>query len=170
LLLLSRVPQSFEEIFLPHFGAAYNLARWLTGVDSDAEDLCQDAYLKAFASFENFRGANPKSWLLAIVRNTCFDWLRKRRPTALIPFDDELAASDASPETLYLRELDRHALKSALARLPAEFQEVLILREFEDLSYKEISEIAGLPIGTVMSRLARARQRLRSELSPELKP
>jgi RNA polymerase sigma-70 factor (ECF subfamily) len=160
------VPQSFEEIFLPHFGAAYNLARWLTASDSDAEDLCHDAYVKALASFKSFRGANPKSWLLTIVRNTCFDWLRQRRPSALLPVDEELPAPGPSPETQYLRELDRHALQSALARLPAEFQEVLILREFEDLSYKEISDIAGVPLGTVMSRLARARQRLRTELKP----
>jgi len=158
------VPQSFEDIFLPHFGAAYNLARWLTATNSDAEDLCQDAYLKALSSFDSYRGGNPKAWLLAIVRNTCFDWLRQRRPSALIPFDDDVAAPDPSPEAAFLRELDRHALQSALARLPAEFQEVLILREFEDLSYKEISDIAGVPLGTVMSRLARARQRLRTEL------
>jgi RNA polymerase sigma-70 factor (ECF subfamily) len=152
---------------LPHFGAAYNLARWLTGAAADAEDLCQEAFLKAFAAFETFQGVNSKAWLLAIVRNTCFDWLRKRRPTTWVPLEDELATAEStSPEAQYLRDLDRHALQAALERLPAEFKEMLVLREFEDLSYKEISEIAGIPIGTVMSRLARARGRLRCELDP----
>ena len=155
---------SFEHLLLPHQNAAYNLARWLTGTDQDAEDLVQEAYLRALKSFDGFRGGDGRAWLLTIVRNTCYTWLQQNRSNELTtPFDEEIhnAQDEApSPETLLLRSVDSELVKNALQELALEFREVLIMRELEGLSYKEIAAVAGIPIGTVMSRLARGRTRL----------
>jgi RNA polymerase sigma-70 factor (ECF subfamily) len=154
----------FEHAILPHLGAAYNLARWLTRNDDDAQDVVQEAYVRALQFFGGFHGTDGRAWLLAIVRNTCYTWLeRQRAHKAAVPFDETLhgaAAADFQPETPLLRREDAQLLRQALDELPAEFREVIVLRELEDLSYREIAQIAGIPIGTVMSRLARARERL----------
>jgi RNA polymerase sigma-70 factor (ECF subfamily) len=155
---------SYEEALLPHLDAAYNLARWLTRNDGDAEDVVQEAYLRAFKHFDGFKGGNARPWLLAIVRNTYYTWIQRNRPPEVnAPSDEEndLHISDVpDPETLLLKETDRQMLRRALRKLPAEFLEVILLREFEELSYKQIAEVIQAPVGTVMSRLARARRRL----------
>ena len=150
----------FEQQVLPHIDAAFNLARWLTRNDHDAEDVVQDAMLRAYRHFEGLRG-EARPWLLAIVRNACFSWIRRNRPAEVAAGPDEEATAPADgPEALLARELDRRMLNEAIAALPLQFREVLILRELEDLSYREIARIADVPIGTVMSRLARARRLL----------
>jgi RNA polymerase sigma factor (sigma-70 family) len=153
----------FEETVVPHLDAAYNLARWLTRNDRDAEDVVQEAFLRALRHFHSFKGGDARPWLLAIVRNTCFTWLKQNRFPKEETIDDNIhpPSEDASdPETLLLRETERQLLRSALNRLPEDFLEVIVLREFEELSYKEIAEVIQVPAGTVMSRLARARRRL----------
>jgi RNA polymerase sigma-70 factor (ECF subfamily) len=154
----------FEETVLPHLNAAYNLARWLTRNDRDAEDVVQEAFLRALRHFGTFKGGDARPWLLAIVRNTYYTWLKHNRlPEETVPLEDEKepAADDTDdPEKLLLRESDRQLLRSALRLLPKEFLEVIVLREFEELSYKQIAEVIQIPSGTVMSRLARARKRL----------
>ena len=139
---------------------AYNLARWLTGNDHDAEDVTQEAYLRAYRFFESFRGADSRAWLLAIVRNTCHTWLQQNRRLSFEPNLGEAEAAGPSPEVLVLEKAGRETLRQAIEELPAEFREAIVLREIEGLSYKEISAVTGVPIGTVMSRLARARDRL----------
>lgn len=155
---------SFEHLLLPHLNAAYNLARWITGNDQNAEDLVQEAYLRALKSFDGFRGGDGRSWLLTIVRNTCYTWLRHNGSNGLsTSFDEEIHNPEGeapSPETLLLRSAESELVKKALQELALEFREVLILRELEGLSYKNIAAVAGIPIGTVMSRLARARRQL----------
>lgn len=159
----------FEEACLPHLAAAYNLARWLTHDDRDAEDVVQEAYLRALRFFGTFRGGDARAWLLAIVRNTSHDWLRKNRPVEVsTPFDEEVhtpPGDQVTPESSVLRGADREMLRQALVALPPAWREVIVLRELEGLSYKEIAEVAGIPIGTVMSRLARARSRLQQSLA-----
>ncbi len=166
--MLGRVKTSrFDELVLPHLDAAYNLARWLTRDDQDAEDVVQEACLRALTYFDGFRGSDARPWLLRIVRNTCYSWLRKRSDLASAEFDEDLerfAAPTETPETFALKSSDREMIGRALESLPSEYREVIVLREFEELGYKEIAEIAGIPVGTVMSRLARARQRLRNLL------
>jgi RNA polymerase sigma-70 factor (ECF subfamily) len=160
---------NFEQAVLPHLNAAYNLARWLTRNSADAEDVVQEACLRALRYFDGFAGDNPKAWLLTILRNTCFTWLSKNRPADLAPLDDALSESMAladeggpqTPERAVLAADDRNRLDRLIEALPAEFREVIILREQEELSYQEISRITEVPVGTVMSRLARARTRLR---------
>jgi RNA polymerase sigma factor (sigma-70 family) len=163
----------FEEAMLPHLAAAYNLARWLTRNGSDAEDLVQDAYLRALKGFEGFRGGDGRAWLLRIVRNTCYTWLQENRVQEFATtFDEELYTIEndsTNPETLLLRSADKQSLKEALEKLPLEFREVIVLRELEGMSYKEIAELAGIPVGTVMSRLARARERLQQLLIASVK-
>ncbi|HLY61217.1 MAG TPA: sigma-70 family RNA polymerase sigma factor [Terriglobia bacterium] len=163
----------FEQAILPHLDAAYNLARWLTNNDPDAEDVVQETYLRAFEFFEGFCGVDGRSWLLTIVRNTCFTWLRRNRPAALTTeFDEEIHSeteASANPEKLLMEKVDREQLQTALEELPVEFREALVLRELEGLSYKEIGDVCGVPVGTVMSRLARARDRLREGLARRLK-
>ncbi len=157
----------FEQTVLVHLGAAYNLARWLTRDDHDAEDVVQEACLRAFRFFDSYRGGNSRAWLLTIVRHTCYTWLQTNRAHDLTAFDEMLDNADpgAGPEELVLQSVDQQSLRRALEELPVEFREVLILRELEELSYKEIATIAGVPLGTVMSRLARARKRLQHSLS-----
>lgn len=158
----------FEQALLPHLDAAYNLARWLTRDPQDAEDVVQEAYLRALRFFHSFRGGDGRRWLLAIVRNTCHDWLRARGADKTTPFDEEIHVRDAAPETpetLLLQQADRETVRRAIEALPIVWREVIILRELEGLSYKEIGEIAGIPVGTVMSRLARGRARLQQQLA-----
>jgi len=154
----------FEQAVLPHLDAAYNLARWLMRNDQDAEDMVQEACLRALKFFGGYRGMDSRAWLLAIVRNTCFTWLRRYRAHELAtPFDEDLHSIESeifNPETLSQRHVEAQLLLQALEVLPLEFREVIVLRELEGLSYKEIAVIADIPIGTVMSRLARARHRL----------
>ncbi len=157
----------FEQVVLPHLDAAYNLARWLTRNDHDAQDVAQEAVLRAYRFFDGLRG-EAKPWLLTIVRNSCFTWLQANRPAGTVGFDDGIAellpADDDGPEVQAARNCDRRMLNAAIAALPVQFREVLILRELEDLSYKDIARIADVPIGTVMSRLARARRLLAQAL------
>jgi RNA polymerase sigma-70 factor (ECF subfamily) len=153
----------FDEVALPHLDAAFNYARWLSGNSPEAEDVVQDAFLRALRYFESFRGGDARAWLLAIVRNTFHS--RPRRQT--LSFDarqHDRAASDVSPELALVRGAEDAAVRSAVEALPADFREVLVLREFEGMSYKEIAEVTGVPVGTVMSRLARARGRVAEQL------
>jgi RNA polymerase sigma factor (sigma-70 family) len=154
---------AFNDAVLPHLNAAYNLARWLTRNDQDAEDVVQEASLRAFKYWEGFSGRDCRAWLLAIVRNSFYSWQRERSVQPELTADGELDDIDDSvpnPERELLRSADREMLKAALEDLPVEFREVIVLREMEGLSYKEIADIGNVPIGTVMSRLARARKRL----------
>jgi len=157
----------FEQSVLPHLNAAYNLARWLTRNDHDAQDVVQEAVLRAYRFFDGLRG-EAKPWLLTIVRNSCFTWLQANRPADTVAFNESIAellpADDLGPEDQAARNCDRKTLNAAIATLPVQFREVLILRELEDLSYKDIARIADVPIGTVMSRLARARRLLAESL------
>ena len=156
---------------LPHLDAAYNLARWLAGNDHDAQDVTQEASLRAFKFFGSFRGENPRAWLLTIVRNTFYNWLKKNRPAEIAGELDEeaLAVEDASAnvETINLRQADAETVRNAIGELPVEFREMIVLREMEGFSYKEIADLSDVPIGTVMSRLARARKQLQTRLAGE---
>lgn len=164
----------FEQLFAAHLDAAYNFARWLARDERNAEDVAQEACLRAFKSLDTFHGGNGRAWLLAIVRNTYYTWLKKARAErASISFDEETMdgaelaelESAAPPVELALEQRDaRRLVNAALEQLPEEFREVVVLRELEDLSYKEIAAIAGIPLGTVMSRLARARKLLLQHL------
>ena len=162
-------PGNFESSVLPHLDAAYNLARWLTRNEHDAQDMVQEAYLRAFRFFGSFRGGDTRAWLLQIVRNTCYTQLQNNRPQELATtFDEEIHSGDAdeyNPERLALRHDDRRLLRDALEDLPVEYREVIVLRELEGCSYKEIAVIADVRLGTVMSRLSRARERLRQSLA-----
>jgi RNA polymerase sigma factor (sigma-70 family) len=164
---------SFEQIILPHLDAAYNLARWLTRNEHDAEDMVQEAYLRAFKFFDGFHGADARAWLLTIVRNTCYTWLRQNRAHEVTTlFDEQIHSSDSeisNPAALALQSADHQLLRQALEELPVEFREVVVLRDLEGFSYKEISDIANVPTGTVMSRLARARERLKQFLCNRMK-
>jgi len=155
---------NYEEALLPHLDAAYNLARWLTRDERDAEDVVQEAYLRAIKHFATFRGGNARPWLLTIVRNTFYTSIQQNRVTEAIDrFDDEedVFVSDApNPEMLLLQESDKQIVRRALRKLPTQFLEVIVLREFEELSYQQIADLVQVPIGTVMSRLARARKHL----------
>jgi RNA polymerase sigma-70 factor (ECF subfamily) len=153
----------FEQAVLPHLDAAYNLARWLTRNDHDAEDVAQEACLRAMRFFDGFHGSSVRPWLLTIVRNTYLTWLRKNRTEEAAPLD-EIESAGANPEELLLEQVDGAALRRALDTLPPEYREAIVLRELEEMSYKDIAEVAGIPIGTVMSRLARARRRLQDAL------
>jgi RNA polymerase sigma factor (sigma-70 family) len=163
----------FEQCVLPHLDGAYNLARWLTRNPDDAQDMVQEAYLRAFKFFDTLRGADTRAWLLTIVRNTCYTWLQHNRPGDLAtPFDEDIHSREiesADPASLVLKNASEQMLKQALEELPAEFREVVVLRDLEGFSYKEIALIAKVPTGTVMSRLARARRRLKELLCNRLK-
>jgi RNA polymerase sigma-70 factor (ECF subfamily) len=157
----------FEQLVLPHLDSAFNLSRWLLRSRADAEDVAQEALLRAYRFFRGFHGGDARAWLLQIVRNTCYTWLEKNRPVeAMTEFDEELHPQPStSPESLAIAGDDRERLTRALDTLPPRFREVLVLRELEGCSYKEIASITSIPIGTVMSALARARQRLQRTLT-----
>jgi len=157
----------FEQLVLPHLDAAFNLSRWLLHGRADAEDVAQEAMMRAFRFFRGFHGGDARAWLLQIVRNTCYTWLEKNRSVDMsTEFDEELHAQPrTTPEMLAIAGDNRERLTRALEELPVRFREVLILRELEGCSYKEIAAITSAPIGTVMSSLARARQRLQRVLT-----
>ena len=163
---------SFEEMMLPHMDAAHNLARWLLRNEQDAQDVVQEAYLRAFKSFGGFHGSNARAWLLTIVRNTSYTLLKKNRAVDLTtPFDEEIHASgheSVSPATILEHGEDADLIRQVMDELPVEFREILTLRHMEGLSYSEIAEIAQLAPGTVMSRLARARARLKQGLAARI--
>ena len=162
--------QTFEAVVVPHLNAAFNYARWLTKNDADAEDVVQDAAVRAFRFFASLRGGNPRAWLLTIVRNTWYARVAQRaarpRATEYEEMADPRTADQPSPETLLLRRQTIDRVRQAVESLPTDFREVIVLRELEGMSYKEIAEVVGIPIGTVMSRLARARERLLGLLNP----
>ncbi len=158
----------FESVVLVHLDAAYNLARWITRDSAGADDAVQEACLRAFRFFDSLQGPSPKAWLMAIVRNACLDWLKDQRSRGADEAYDEAVHTERvveSPESTVARASDARWLHEGLARLPREQREVIVLRELEELSYKEISAIVGVPIGTVMSRLSRGRELLQQRLT-----
>ena len=176
--LLNKGPnQDFERQMLPHLDAAYNLARWLMRNDEDAEDAVQDAFLRAYQAFASYQGGSEKAWLMTIVRNVCLTRLKKRVQSGKVVMLDEAMAEveqttadivpaslNSRPDAELLAKIERAHVQAALKKLPQNLREIVVLREFEDLSYQEISEIVGIPIGTVMSRLSRARLQLKALL------
>jgi RNA polymerase sigma-70 factor, ECF subfamily len=162
----------FEEQILVHLDAAYNVARWITRDADSAKDAVQDGCLRAFRAFDQMQGPNARAWFLAVIRNSCTDVLRSRKPHAADePYDDELhgaagaeIAGTATPEDIAARASDARWLRGCIESLPREYREVIVLRELEELSYKEISAIVDIPIGTVMSRLARGRDLLQQRM------
>lgn len=167
----------FERVVLPHLDAAYNLARWLTRNDHDAQDVLQDSCVRAFRHFDGFHGGNARAWLLTIVRHTGYSWLEQNRGhVPMTAFDEQLhspggesghgngGAAPAGPEALLGQKRAQQQVQRCLEELPVEFREVMILRELEGLSYKEIGAVAAIPIGTVMSRLSRGRDLLQQML------
>jgi RNA polymerase sigma-70 factor, ECF subfamily len=167
----------FEQLVMPHLDAAYNLARWLTHNEHDAQDVVQEGLLRAMRYVAGMRGESARAWLLQIVRHTCYSWLKENRPAERILFDEpdeawaDIAAPAADePQAVALRNADRAQINQAIAALPIAYREVLVLRELEDLSYNEIARIADIPLGTVMSRLARARGLMRQALTPVPRP
>jgi RNA polymerase sigma-70 factor, ECF subfamily len=177
-LLNKRPNQDFARQMLPHLDAAYNLARWLMRNGEDAEDAVQDAFLRAHQAFASYQGGSEKAWLMTIVRNVCLTLLKRRvRPGNVVMLDEamgevEQASADIVPASLssrpdaeLLAKIERARVQAALKKLPQNLREIVVLREFEDLSYQEISEVVGVPVGTVMSRLSRARERLKALLT-----
>jgi RNA polymerase sigma-70 factor (ECF subfamily) len=164
---------SFEQIVLPHLNAAYNLARWLMRNDHDAEDAVQEAYLRAFRFFDGFHGGDGRGWLLAIVRNSCLTMLQHGRgKQAMAEFNEEKHSGerfDVDAEDRLVKQSNIDSVRQCIELLPADYREVIVLRELEELSYKEIAQAAAVPVGTVMSRLARARARLQDCLSMRAK-
>ena len=167
----------FESLAMPHLDAAYNLARWLTRNDDDAQDVVQESFMRAMRYMGSFRGDSARAWLLQIVRHTCYSWLKENRPVQKVALDDtddawqEIAApATDEPHSMAMRKADRLQINEAIAALPVPFREVLVLRELEDLSYIDIARIADIPLGTVMSRLARARGLMREALMPTARP
>lgn len=163
----------FELLVLPHLDAGLNLARWLTHNDQDAQDVMQEAAMRAIRFIDGFRGESARAWLLQIVRNTCFSWLKENRPVELVVLEDAdevlhaiAASATDEPPAMAMRNADRLQINQAIAALPIVYREVLVLRELEDFSYKDIARIADIPIGTVMSRLARARSLMQQALRP----
>jgi RNA polymerase sigma factor (sigma-70 family) len=164
------MPRSFEEVVLPHLDAAFNYARWLTKNDADAEDVVQDAYVRALRFFSSLREENARAWLFTIVRNTWYGRFPRRAASAVVNVAgdeaDDRADAGLNPEAQMIQQQTVEHVRRALETLPTDFREVLVLRELEGLSYKEIAAIVEIPIGTVMSRLARARERLAAVLAP----
>jgi RNA polymerase sigma factor (sigma-70 family) len=170
--------KQFETIFGPHLDSSYNLARYLCGNTFDAEDIVQEVYIKAYRAFDSYANTNSRAWILSITRNTFYSWLRKNKLVGTAIFDDALTvnadenalygSTALSPEYLLESIHDQQHVWQAIQTLPHEFREVIILREFEEMSYQEITDVLGLPQGTVMSRLARARKRLRDLLSDKM--
>jgi len=159
-----------DDALLPHLDAAYNLARWLTGNDADAEDVVQDAFVRALGSLDQFRGGDRRAWLLAIVRNGCHSLYRRQRVREATDFDEAHHSDEQrtpSPERLAIDRERSDGVQRAIAALAPEFREVIVLRELEGLSYKDIAGIIASPIGTVMSRLSRARAQLQAALAPQ---
>lgn len=163
----------FESLALPHLDAAYNLARWLTHNSHDAEDVVHESLVRAMRYMGSFRGDNARPWLLQIVRHTCFSWLKQNRPAENVALDDAedswqqvAAPAGDEPFTVAMRKAERQQINDAIAALPVAYREVLVLRELEDLAYNDIARIADIPVGTVMSRLARARALMREALMP----
>ena len=171
----------FEDRVMPHLDAAYNLARWLTRNDDDAQDVVQEAFVRAFRFFDGLRDGNPRAWVLTIVRNAAYSWMQKNRPAEIVPLDDaglvdseqesigHAAPAESNPEVILLQSANRKLVNQSLEELPVALREVLVMRELEDLSYKEIAEVAGIPIGTVMSRLARGRALLRKAIENRMR-
>jgi RNA polymerase sigma factor (sigma-70 family) len=166
----------FAEVFVPYLVDAFRLARWLAGSRADAEDIVQEASMRAFKYIRGFSGGNPRAWVLTIVRNTSYSWLAKNRPKDVVLSDDldqdhreqiEQAGTQEmqTPETALIAKLEAQQVRKAMAALPAPFREILVLREVHDLDYRTIAEVAALPIGTVMSRLARARRLLSATIA-----
>ena len=166
------IGESFDEVVLPHLDAAYRLALWLMRNEHDAEDVVQEASLRALRYFRTFTGGNGRAWFLRIVRNTCHGWRGHSVDALTDPFDEELHSSArpaSDPETLLLQTDDVLLIERAMSGLPDRFRELLVLRELEDLSYRELADVMGIPIGTVMSGLSRARRAFRSALDNELR-
>lgn len=169
--------QQFEKVTLPHLSAAYNLARWLVRDEHIAQDMVQEAYIRALKYFSGFRGDDIRPWILGIVRNTCFTWLQgNKRGEGILEFDENIdseayamasGSADNNPEALLLSKQESSRVNFAISSLPPVFREVLVLRELEGMSYEEITTVTGIPPGTVMSRLARARTMLRAVLNKE---
>jgi len=171
----------FARVVLPHLGDAFALARWLTGDRADAEDVVQDACLRALRGIGGFSGGNSRAWVLTIVRHTAYTWLGKNRPAALVVTEDLEAVERAefprgggaaetageTPEAALIAKADAARLEAAIQKLPPPFRETLVLRDLQGLDYKEIAKVTGVPIGTVMSRLARARQRLMTAIGKD---
>ena len=164
MITLTISTMNFEEAVMPHIDAAYNLARWLMRNEEDAQDMVQEAYLRALRFFNGFHGTDARAWLLTIVRNTCYTWLkRKQAPEFSCDFEEAVMTKESDepdPEVSHVLKVESQLINEAIEKLPVEFREVVILRELEELSYKEIAAVTGIPIGTVMSRLSRARKRL----------
>jgi RNA polymerase sigma-70 factor (ECF subfamily) len=159
--------RTFELTMWPHMRAAYNLARWLVRNDQDAEDVVQDSFLKAYKAQERFRGGEAKAWMLSIVRNTAMDFLRRNKASGAVAWDDQASEPvdrGPDPARAFQEQTRREQVRRAIASLPPEFREAIVLREIEGLSYKEIAAVLGVPAGTVMSRLSRARSLLFVEL------
>ena len=168
----SAIGESFDEVVLPHLDAAYRLARWLMRNEHDAEDVVQEASLRAFRYFRTFNGGNGRAWFLRIVRNTGCGWRGHSVHAPTDPFDEEQHSSAwpaSDPETLLLQTDDVRLIEQAMSHLPDRFRELLVRRELEGLSYRDLADVMGIPIGTVMSRLSRAREALRGALDSELK-
>jgi len=158
------IGESFEDVVLPHLDAAYRLAKWLTRNEHDAEDVVQEASLRAFRYFRTFTGGNGRAWFLRIVRNTCYGWRGGSFEARADPFDEEQHTGDRpppDPETLMLQTDDAALIRQTMGKLPARFRDLLVLRELEGLSYRELADVMGVPMGTVMSGLSRARQAFR---------
>ena len=167
----------FEQTVLPYLHSAYNLARWLTRNEHEAEDIVQESFLRALRSFHGFvPGRDARAWFLTIVRNSCRTWHRQRRPHEMIPIEEDsqpAVGTWSDPEAAFIKNANAQRIRQAVEELPFEYREVLILREWEELSYKEIAQIAAIPLGTVMSRLSRARRELYirlGETTGEMKP
>jgi RNA polymerase sigma-70 factor (ECF subfamily) len=169
---VSAIGESFDEVVLPHLEDAHRLARWLMRNEHDAEDVVQEASLRAFRYFRTFTGGNGRAWFLRIVRNTCSGWRGRRFEALTDPFDEQQHRSDRSasdPEMLLLQTDDATLIARAMRNLPDRFHQLLVLRELEGLSYRELADVMGMRIGTVMSRLSRARQAFRGALNNELR-
>jgi RNA polymerase sigma factor (sigma-70 family) len=154
----------FEREVLSYLDAGYNLARWLVRSEADAEDVVQEAVVRAFRFFEGYRGGDARAWLLTIVRNTCYSWLQKNRPGEVVALEDRTPVNETTPESIAMQLANRQLLVRALEKLPTRQREIIVLRDLEGCSYKEIATVMGVPIGTVMSTLSRARHELRAML------
>ena len=164
--MLARKTAAFEELFLPHLDGAYNLARWIVERDRDAQTVVQEAYIQALNEFVEFRGADARAWLLTIVRNAAYTWIQKRgNKSSMIPFEEAIHVAPTDQPLSSFHEAQKRRLNEALTRLPVDFREVLVLREIEGWSYKQLASALNVPAATVVSRLNQARRRLRQEVA-----